>query len=62
MWATERASVVAGIGKKVEGAAKRAVKGKATGGTTTSSGGKGGTRKKGKGGGKVERAAREILK
>ena len=64
-WATERASVVAGIGKKVEGAAKRAVKGKATGGTSTSSssGGKGGTRKKGKdGGGKVERAAREILK
>ncbi len=65
MWATERASVVAGIGKKVEGAAKRAVKGKATGGTSTSTaGGKGGTsRKKGKGGGgKVERAAREILK
>ena len=67
MWATERASVVAGIGKKVEGAGKRAVKGMATGGTTStsSSGGKkgGSSRKKGKGGGgKVERAAREILK
>ena len=64
-WATERASVVAGIGKKVEGAAKRALKGKATGGTTSSTGGKkGGTRKKGKGdgGSKVERAARELLK
>ena len=51
-----------GIGKKVEGAAKRAVKGKATGGRTA--GTKGGAGKKGKGGGasKVERAAREILK
>ncbi len=56
--------MVAGIGKKVEGAAKRAVKGKATGGTTSSSTGrKGGTGKKGKGGGsKVERAARDLLK
>ena len=56
---------MAGIGKKVEGAAKRALKGKATGGTTSSTGGKkGGTRKKGKGdgGSKVERAARELLK
>ncbi len=56
---------MSGIGKKVEGAAKRAVKGKATGGTTSTSsdGKKGGTTKKGKGGGsKVERAAREILK
>ena len=52
-----------GIGKKVEGAAKRALKGKATGGKTPS-GAKGTTGKKGKGGGggKVERAAREILK
>ena len=47
-----------GIGKKVEEAVKRGVKGKATGG------GKGSATKKSKGGagGKVERAAREILK
>jgi hypothetical protein len=50
---------MAGVGKKVEGAAKRAVKGKATGGKA--SGGKGGA-KKGKGGGKVEKVAKEILR
>lgn len=33
---------MAGVGKKVEGAVKRAAKGKATGGTTSSSGRKGG--------------------
>ncbi len=53
-----------GIGKKVEGTVKRAVKGKATGSGKATGGGKGGAGKKGKGGagGKVERAAREILK
>lgn len=59
---------MAGIGKRVEGAAKRAVKGKATGGKATggkTSGGKtpgGKGARKGKGGGKVERAAKEILR
>ena len=52
---------MAGIGKKVEGAVKRAAKGKATGGTTSSGRKGGGTGKKGKGS-NVERAARELLK
>ncbi len=53
-----------GIGKKVEEAVKRGVKGKATGSGKATGGGKGSATKKGKGGvgGKVERAAREILK
>ena len=52
-----------GIGKKIEGAVKRGVKGKATGGGKAT-GRKGSAGRKGKGGagGKVERAAREILK
>ena len=48
---------MAGIGKRVEGAAKRAVKGKATGGKKGKS-----TGSSGKGAAKAKKAARDILK
>lgn len=54
---------MAGIGKKVEGAVKKAAKGKATGGSKTT-GGKKGKSTGGSGGGaaKAKKAARDLLK
>lgn len=48
---------MAGIGKKVEGTAKRALKGKATGGKKGKT-----TGGSGKGAGKAKKAARDLLK
>ena len=48
---------MAGIGKRVEGAAKRAVKGKTTGGKKGKT-----TGGSGKGAAKAKKAARDILK
>lgn len=54
---------MAGIGKRVEGAAKRAAKGKATGGSKTTGGKKGRSPGgSGKGAAKAKKAARDLLK
>ena len=54
---------MAGMGKKVEGAAKRAVKGKATGGSKTTGGRKGKSPGgSGSGAAKAKKVARDILR
>ena len=55
---------MAGIGKKVEGAVKKAAKGKVTGGSKTTTGGRKGKSPGGSGSGaaKAKKAARDLLK